>query len=139
MYTITKSYRFEAAHRLIAPYSGKCNSVHGHSFRISLSLSANELNACDMVEDFSALKPVGDWIMAHLDHATLVADSDQSLLEWLKDNKQKHFLVSGNPTSEIVAKIIFDQAQLLGFTLEKVNVSETCTASAAYSPSSLSF
>ena len=132
MYSISKSYQFEAAHRLIAPYSGKCNSVHGHSFRVTVQLSSRTLNSCDMVEDFSSLKPVGEWIMAYLDHATIVAAADQDLLHWLKANQQKHFIVSGSPTSEILAKVIFDQAQSLGFELAKVVVSETCTASASY-------
>ncbi|NJL25407.1 MAG: 6-carboxytetrahydropterin synthase [Calothrix sp. SM1_5_4] len=132
MYQISKTYQFEAAHRLIAPYSGKCNSLHGHSFRVTLTLASECLDACDMVADFSSLKPVGEWIMARLDHAVLVAEGDRDLREWLEARGQKHFVVSGNPTSELVAKLIFDRARALGFSPVKVDVSETCTASASY-------
>lgn len=134
MYLISKSCRFEAAHRLVAPYVGKCNSMHGHSFLVTMDLAAERLNDCDMVEDFSALKPVKDWIMTNLDHATVVSASDLDLLNWLKAEKQKHFIVDGNPTSETLAKLIFDRAQKIGFALYRVSVSETCTNSATFMP-----
>lgn len=70
--------------------------------------------------------------MANLDHATIVAEADGDLRAWLKTNQQKHFVVSGSPTSEILAKVIFDQARSLGFALATVAVCETCTASASY-------
>ena len=132
MYTIEKKFRFEAAHRLIAPYQGKCNSVHGHSFRITVSMSAPILDESDMVIDFSALKPVGDWIKAHLDHATIVADRDSELREWLSTNQQKQFVVAGNPTSERLAQVVYARAAAMGFKLDRVQVSETCTACASF-------
>jgi 6-pyruvoyl-tetrahydropterin synthase len=86
-----------------------------------------------MVADFTSLKPVGKWIMASLDHAMIVAEGDLSLIDWLKRNQQKYFVVNSNPTSEVIAKVIFAQAQALGFELATVTVSETCTASATFS------
>lgn len=132
MFSVAKSFQFEAAHRLIAPYEGKCNSVHGHSFEATITLKSRELNNCGMVEDFSALKPIGEWIQTNLDHATIVSSDDRSLIEWLLSHNQKLFQTSGNPTSEILAKLIFDQARALGFGVDSVRVSETCTSAASF-------
>lgn len=134
MYLITKSYRFEAAHRLISPYVGKCNSIHGHSFRVTLHLSAAKLDESSMVADFSSFKPISEWINKNLDHATLVSKADSDLIGWLIANGQKHFVMDGNPTSEVIAKLVYDQAERLGFELAAVRVAETCTSAAKFYP-----
>jgi 6-pyruvoyltetrahydropterin/6-carboxytetrahydropterin synthase len=131
-YSISKDCRFEAAHRLTAPYEGKCAHLHGHSFVVKVTLAASELDARGFVEDFSSLKPLRDWIDANLDHATLVSDQDQELLAWMKETRQKHYVLPLNPTSEIIARVIFEQARKFGFQPLAVDVMETCTSAARY-------
>jgi 6-pyruvoyltetrahydropterin/6-carboxytetrahydropterin synthase len=132
VYSICKTFYFEAAHRLIPPYEGKCNSIHGHSFEVTLAMESPELDEKGMVADFSSLQPVGEWIRSELDHAMIVSEQDGSMLEWLRKNKQKYFITTTNPTSEALAKRIFDFAITNGFAVKSVRVSETCTAAAIY-------
>jgi 6-pyruvoyltetrahydropterin/6-carboxytetrahydropterin synthase len=134
MYHISKEFRFEAAHRLCAPYSGKCNHLHGHSWRVRVGFSGATLDARGMVKDFAEFAPIREWIANKLDHATLVSEMDHDLLEWLTSHKQKIFAVKGNPTSEVLARILFDAAQALGFNISHVEVSETCTTSVEWRP-----
>lgn len=132
MYKISKTFRFEAAHRLIPPYQGKCSSLHGHSWQVRVSLSSETLDERGFVIDFGELAPLKTWIDTNLDHATLVAASDDSLLAWLRSAGQKHFVLDANPTSENLAKRIFDEATALGYALSSVEIRETCTSSAGW-------
>jgi 6-pyruvoyltetrahydropterin/6-carboxytetrahydropterin synthase len=73
MYTITKSFSFEAAHRLLD--HPKCGRLHGHSYRVSFELMAEELNSNDrMVLDYADLAPIKTFIDNHLDHRYLASD-----------------------------------------------------------------
>lgn len=132
IYSISKLFRFEAAHRLVAPYSGKCNHVHGHSWTVKVTIVRDHLDANGMVLDFFDLTIFKDWIADHLDHSTLVSENDHALMTWLLANGQKHFVISGNPTSESLAQLIFETLESFGFTPDAVEISETCTSSACY-------
>jgi 6-pyruvoyltetrahydropterin/6-carboxytetrahydropterin synthase len=134
-HTITKEFRFEAAHRLTEPYRGKCAHLHGHSWVVRLSVGSDTLDKCGFVQDFSSLSPLRDWIRNHFDHATLASASDPSLLAWLRENAQKHVSLPVNPTSEIVAHFLYEKARELGLSPLSVEVMETCTCSVRYQPS----
>ena len=60
-YTLTKEFRFEAAHKLPL-HRGKCQRLHGHSFRFRLILKGNELwqkgSETGMLEDFGTVSGV---------------------------------------------------------------------------------
>lgn len=132
MYKISKTFRFEAAHRLISPYQGKCSSLHGHSWQVRISIESDTLDPRGFVIDFGELAPLKTWIEANLDHATLVSSSDHALLNWLREAGQKHFVLDSNSTSENLAKRIFDEATALGLSPSSVEIRETCTSSGTY-------
>jgi 6-pyruvoyltetrahydropterin/6-carboxytetrahydropterin synthase len=48
----------EAAHQLNLPYESKCNTLHGHSYRVRVKIEAKELNGNGMVIDFTDVKKV---------------------------------------------------------------------------------
>lgn len=131
-FTITKEIRFEAAHRLADGYKGKCAHLHGHSWVAKVSLEGLELDAVGMLVDFGALTPLRVWADNTLDHAVLVNQSDNTLVEWCVSEKQKHLVVNGNPTSENLAKLIFEKTRELGFPAKEVSIAETCTCTAVY-------
>lgn len=131
-FMIFKEFHFESCHRLMAPYHGKCNHLHGHSFVVRIEVAANTLDERGFVMDFSELKPLKTWIDSELDHATLVSENDSSLIAWLRENKQKYFTFPVNPTSEMIAKTIAEKAHALGFPVTAVEIAETCTSSARY-------
>ncbi|MEV6905941.1 6-carboxytetrahydropterin synthase [Amycolatopsis sp. NPDC051071] len=69
-------HTFETAHRL--PHlQGKCTSLHGHSWRVTVSVVAPALSTDGTVVEFGVLKTgVRRWIDAHLDHGTMLGVRD---------------------------------------------------------------
>lgn len=71
-FAIGKEFRFEAAHRLPnLPEEHPCSRMHGHSYRVEVELSAENLGPDYMVVDFGELAPFRAWIDANMDHHTL--------------------------------------------------------------------
>lgn len=74
---LTKEFAFEAAHALDG-YDGKCRHIHGHSYRLSVTVAGTPLaDDCDpkggMTLDFGVLKGiVGREIIERFDHALIV-------------------------------------------------------------------
>ena len=126
---MSTSFTFEAAHRLVNGYPGKCRNLHGHSFRVTCTIEGNELDRYGMVKDFAEFKLLKQWCKDHWDHATLLADSDQATIEFLTSTEQKYFSFKDNPTSEVIAQYLINKSDELGFPLTSVTIDETCTHS----------
>ena len=104
--TLFKDFTFEAAHHLPhVPAGHKCGRLHGHSFMVRLEITG------EVAELKAAFKPTYD----RLDHYYL---NDIPGLE--------------NPTSEVLAKWIWDQMKPLVPLLSAVMIKETCTAGCVY-------
>lgn len=77
---LTKEFTFEAAHALDG-YDGPCREIHGHSYRLFVTVKGTPLSAADdpkqgMVMDFGVLKRiVNDTIIAQYDHALVLQRS----------------------------------------------------------------
>jgi 6-pyruvoyltetrahydropterin/6-carboxytetrahydropterin synthase len=131
-YTIKKTFRFEAAHRLVDGYQGKCTNIHGHSWEVTFEASSKVLNRFGMVMDFGSLKCMKDWIDKYLDHAMIVKDTDVKMSKFLHNQGFKDFIMNTNPTSENIAKLLFDVAETHSIPITRVTVGETCTCEASY-------
>lgn len=148
-WTVTKEMKWECAHRLVKGYPDKCAHVHGHSWLAFVEvgivkpdlpegLKQDDLDQYDFVQDFSCFKELRRWIDETWDHATLVCSQDTELLAWLQANNQRHYIfVDENPTSEIIAKFLFEKAEEIavnrpGLKVLSVRVKETCTSEAYY-------
>jgi len=93
MWTTTKAIDFCAGHRLLN-YDGKCAHVHGHNLRAEIEVTSANLNTSGMVIDFGLIKDaVKTWIDDRWDHGFLVNQFDYPMLEFLKTNGQKHFVL----------------------------------------------
>lgn len=113
---IFKVFTIEAAHRLPnVPEGHKCARLHGHSFRIELHLSGEIDEHVGWVMDFADVKAAFKPIYDQLDHHYL---NDIPGLE--------------NPTSEVLARWIFEQTKPKLPLLSMVVVHETCTAGSRY-------
>lgn len=132
MWTVEKTFRFEAAHRLAGEYVGKCNHLHGHSWVVRVKTKDLNIDKNSISLDFAEFKDLGKWIEDTLDHATIVGANDTELITWLTDNGQKKFIVDINPTSEEIAAEIFQRASFSGLPIESVTVEETCTCRCEY-------
>jgi 6-pyruvoyltetrahydropterin/6-carboxytetrahydropterin synthase len=75
MYRIEKTFHFSAAHQLthLAAHTPehKCARLHGHSYRVRVTLESDALDADGFVLDYGLLEPVRRYIDAELDHRNL--------------------------------------------------------------------
>jgi 6-pyruvoyltetrahydropterin/6-carboxytetrahydropterin synthase len=68
---LRKEYKFEAAH-FIYNHPGKCRNLHGHTYKLFVSLEGPVNSETGMIIDFYDLsKIVNDRIIAKLDHCFL--------------------------------------------------------------------
>lgn len=109
-YQITKDFSFEAAHRLLKNYCGKCSNNHGHSYQVKLHLEGEILDEKDMLLDFTDTKKLKTWIDDNLDHVTLLWEEDP-MIESLKSFGNKVIVTKKNPTAEHIAELILLKAQ----------------------------
>jgi len=121
MYRVTVLSHFSGAHRL-RHLHGKCEELHGHNWKIEVSVVSNRLNKEGVVIDFNILKQKMEKVLKTLDHTFL--------------NNLPYFS-EREPSSENIAKYIFDRlkAELKGHPaiLKEVTAWESETSSATYS------
>lgn len=113
---IFKEFTFEAAHYLPhAPEGHKCRRLHGHSFMVSIHVSGPVDVHTGWIMDFSQIKQAFSPVINQLDHYCL---NDIAGLE--------------NPTSENLAKWIWDKLKPSLPELSKVIIRETCNSGCIY-------
>ena len=106
---ITKQFSFETGHALYG-YDGKCKNVHGHSYRLDVTvigkpISDNSNVKFGMVIDFGDLKKIiKEEIVDVFDHATVFNKNTPhvELAKELKDRDHNVLLVDYQPTSEMM-------------------------------------
>lgn len=113
---IFKEFSFEAAHRLPnVPEGHKCARLHGHSFLVRLSVSGPVGEMSGWVMDFGDIKKAFKPILEQLDHYYL---NDIEGLE--------------NPTSENIARWIWQKLKPELPELSEIQIRETCTSGCIY-------
>jgi 6-pyruvoyltetrahydropterin/6-carboxytetrahydropterin synthase len=70
MYEITVTSHFSGAHRLRYLH-GKCEELHGHNWKIEISVVSDRLNKEGVVIDFQILKQNLEKTLKSLDHTYL--------------------------------------------------------------------
>ncbi len=116
MFECTKIFEIAASHILNLPYESKCNQLHGHNYRISITCQATDeqvqLNN-GMVVDFSILKEV---VHVQLDH------------------KHLNEVIPYHPTAENLAYWIWQQLDNRQIQAIQVEVFETDGNRAIFRP-----
>ncbi|HOK02337.1 MAG TPA: 6-carboxytetrahydropterin synthase QueD [Spirochaetota bacterium] len=124
MFILTIEDTFASAHQLRG-YRGKCENIHGHNWRVVLSVEGNTLDDIGLLIDFQDLKKTLKEITTYLDHKNLndIAPFDKE-----------------NPSSENIAKFIATEAQTKlnnlreGLRVQSVTVWESDTSRCTYLP-----
>jgi len=116
MYEASVIADFSSAHNL-RNYKGKCENVHGHNWKVELSVVSDELDTQGMVADFKGLKEMLKGLLEELDHKNL-NDID--------------YFKKVNPTSENIAKYLYDKIKDRGVNVSLVKVWESDTSYATY-------
>lgn len=104
---ITKQFNFETGHALYG-YDGKCRNVHGHSYKLSVTVIGTPITDTSnvklgMVIDFGDLKKiVKEEIVDKFDHATVFNKNTPhiELAKELMDRNHQVILADYQPTSE---------------------------------------
>jgi len=93
MYKLNVISDFSAAHHL-QDYDGKCRNLHGHNWKVRVSVLCEKTDKIGLTIDYGIVKKYLKQIMEKLDHSYL--------------NELK-FFAGINPTSENIAKFIFTE------------------------------
>ncbi len=124
MYEITVEKDFAAAHRL-KEYDGNCEKLHGHNWRVAVSIKTDCLNKLGLAIDFRKAKQMLKDVLSVFDHTCL---NDLKLFE------------NENPSCERIAKHIFNDVKnrllqmtdMPQLTISKVTVWESPGSSVTY-------
>lgn len=121
MYRLTINTHFAAAHNLIN-YQGDCENLHGHNWKVDVTVKARDLDKAGLAVDFKVLKKETNQVLDLLDH------------KYLNEVKPFDRL---SPSSENISRFIYEQ---LGAALndgniqvERITVWESDNACASYS------
>lgn len=122
MFEIAVEMDFDAAHSLRG-YKGKCEALHGHRFKIVVSVRGNKLDEIGLAYDFTLLKKNLGEIIAKYDHTNL--------------NDASPF-IRINPSSENIAVTVYDELKkkLTGapVSLASIEVWESPQSRVTYRP-----
>ena len=126
MFEVTVEQTFAAGHAL-REYKGKCENVHGHNYRVQITVEGERLNRIGLLVDFVELKRIVREVVEHPDHQFI--------------NDLEPFTVI-NPSAENLAKYFYDEVSSRMATddgdaparIAQIKVWETDTSIAVYRP-----
>lgn len=120
MYRLKISSNFASAHNLIH-YQGECENLHGHNWKVEVSVTAKQLDKAGLGIDFKTLKAETKTLLKTLDHKYL------NELEPFKEV---------SPSSENIACFLYHQLSSKlnndNISVESVTVWESDVACATY-------
>ncbi len=135
MYYLTVETTLDAAH-FLSGYQGKCQNIHGHQWKIIVTIKSEELieeGPCtDMVIDFKALKAIVNEEVDYFDHSLIIKKGslDENALKSLSN-----FLIREldfQPTAERLAYYFFKKIKSHGLDVDQVAIYETPVNQAIY-------
>jgi 6-pyruvoyltetrahydropterin/6-carboxytetrahydropterin synthase len=124
MFQVSVEDTFSSGHALRG-YRGKCENVHGHNYRVRVTVEGPQLDSIGLLVDFTLLKQVMREIIGRLDH------------QFINDLEPFRTV---NPSAENLAKYFYDEMQRglnhlpPGARITDAIVWETDTSQAKYSP-----
>jgi 6-pyruvoyltetrahydropterin/6-carboxytetrahydropterin synthase len=121
MFEVSVEESFAAGHALRG-YKGKCENVHGHNYRVQLTVQGDQLDKIGLLLDFGEVKRLVRAVVARLDH------------QFINDLAPFDIL---NPSAENLAKYFYDEISAnmpASARLSQVKIWETDITSATYRP-----
>jgi len=120
MYEISVEQEFDAAHALRG-YEGKCERLHGHRFRVAVTIRATKLNEIGLAYDFTVLKKQLGEVLGRFDHTSLNETAPFDKI---------------NPSSENIASTVYGEMKKrlaeAPVTISRVEVWESPTSRAEF-------
>ena len=127
MFQVSVEETFSSGHALRG-YKGKCENVHGHNYRVQITLEGPQLDSIGLLVDFTHLKQVIREIIKRLDH------------QFINDLEP---FTTVNPSAENLAKYFYEEVTGKlkdlppGARVTDAVIWETDTAFARYRPTAL--
>lgn len=137
MYQLTTEHSFDSAH-FLAGYDGKCGNLHGHRWRVLLTVQSETLREDrqqkGMCVDFAELKKDLRTELDALDHVLIIEQGSlrESTMKALQEEKFQVVEMPFRPTAENFARYFYELFTLKGYPVAKVEVYETPNNSVVY-------
>ncbi len=117
MFELKSQMYFSAAHHLLN-YEGDCENQHGHNWLVEAFVQGDTLDKSNILVDYKVLKSGLKTVLDYLDHTDI--------------NELPEFK-NISPSSEIIAKFIYEKLKEKIGIVSKISVWETPTSCASYS------
>ena len=135
MITVTKTVKFDAAH-VLTNHQGLCKNLHGHTYRVDISVSQPEDDGRDMVIDFKDLKGIANEVICdRFDHAFVYnteSVGEREIAAVVEKHGMRTVAIPFRSTAENLAKMFFADLRPRIPGLSAVKVWETADSCAEY-------
>lgn len=135
MITVTKTVKFDAAH-VLTNHQGLCKNLHGHTYRVDVSVSQAADDERDMVIDFKDLKGIANEVVCdRFDHAFIYnteSVGEREIAAVVEKNGMRTVAIPFRSTAENLAKLFFSDLKARIPGLVAVKVWETADSCAEY-------
>ena len=137
MYMLRTEQSIDAAH-FLKDYDGKCSNIHGHRWRVVVSIRAEKLSTEQqtkgMILDFSDLKKALKSICDYFDHAFIYEENSlkHETVAALQSENFRLITVPSRPTAENFAHFIYEKLKKENDMICRVEVYETPNNCAIY-------
>ena len=135
MITVTKTVKFDAAH-VLTNHQGLCKNLHGHTYRVDVSVSQAADDDRDMVIDFKDLKGIANEVVCdRFDHAFIYnteSVGEREIAAVVEKNGMRTVAIPFRSTAENLAKLFFSDLKARIPGLAAVKVWETADSCAEY-------
>jgi 6-pyruvoyltetrahydropterin/6-carboxytetrahydropterin synthase len=108
MITVTKTIRFDAAH-VLTNHQGLCKNLHGHTYRVDVSVAQGDGDTRDMVIDFKDLKRIASEVVCErFDHAFIYnteSAGEREIAAVVEKNGMRTVAIPFRSTAENLARM----------------------------------
>ena len=135
MITVTKTVKFDAAH-VLTNHQGLCKNLHGHTYRVDVSVTQPEGDDRDMVIDFKDLKRLASEVICdRFDHAFIYnteSAGEREIAAVVEKNGMRTVAIPFRSTAENLAKMFYGELKSRIPGLSAVKVWETAESCAEF-------
>lgn len=135
MTTVTKSVKFDAAH-ILTNHQGLCKNLHGHTYRVDVSVTQPDNDPRDMVIDFKDLKSVATSVICdRFDHAFIystASEGEREIASVVEKHGMRTVALGFRSTAENLARYFFGELKPRIPGLTSVKVWETADSCAEF-------
>ena len=135
MIAVTKTVKCDAAH-ILTNHAGLCKNLHGHTYRVDVSVAQAPDDESDMVIDFKELKRIAtETICDRFDHAFIyntASEGEREIAAVVERHGMRTVAIPFRSTAENLARMFYGEMKSRIPNLASVKVWETADSCAEY-------